>query len=71
MILPPKASAKMVSSWTVRAVCALLLCLGCVMQAAAADDVTGETAGFTFVKRPDPVITLLFLWVHDESRSGR
>jgi hypothetical protein len=43
-ILPRKAFAKMVSSWSVRAVCALLLCLVCVMQAAAADDVTGEAA---------------------------
>jgi hypothetical protein len=44
--LPPKTlvpNPKMVmANWTVRATCALLLCLGCVMQAATSDDVTGE-----------------------------
>jgi hypothetical protein len=33
------------ANWTVRAICALLLCLGCVMQAVTADDATGEPAG--------------------------
>jgi hypothetical protein len=61
-----KASAKMVSSWTVCAVCALLVCLGCVMRAATADDVTGEAESLRFVfVRPDPVIRLLFEWLQN------